>query len=203
MIFLADNNPDFVKAIKEVENNVAIAKKRGEYKEVQGEWLWFPGKSPEGGLPTLAWGHKLTNVEWETKHIEYEDSKLKQMVSKDFRYGITDDQAHALLVRDLCLHEILAKRDWDNYNKELPYEKLPDKYKGVLVNLTFNAGGLAKRGKFIWTTVQRGIKNNDDTTVAKGMVTSYKNPKGQRITLTTRAVAIAKALGLPWQTIKQ
>lgn len=199
MDYLADTSPDFVQAIKDVENNLSIAKKRGEYKQTNnnGEWRWFPGKSPEGGLPTLAWGHKITPTEWEQKRIFYEDEKLKQRVFKDFRYGMTDSQVDSLLKDDLKKAEDLAKADWDKYNANKPYDSLPDKYKGVLVNLVFNAGSLAKKGKFIWTTVQKGILAGDDALVSKGMVTSYKRPDGVRVRLTTRAIRIAKGLGLP------
>jgi hypothetical protein len=43
---------DFVEYIKNVENGV----KSGFNKN-----LWFPHKSPEGGFPTIAYGHKLTS----------------------------------------------------------------------------------------------------------------------------------------------
>lgn len=197
MEYLADIAPEFVQAIKDVENNLHSAKKRGEYKQVNGEWKWFPGKSPEGGLPTLAWGHKITPKEWEQNRIFYTDDKLQQQVFKDFRYGMTDAQVEQILKDDLKKAEDLAKSDWDKYNPKKPYASLPVKYRGVLVNLVFNAGPLAKKGKFVWTTVQRGILTDDDMTVAKGMVTSYKKPNGTRVRLTTRAIRIAQGLGLP------
>jgi hypothetical protein len=197
MEYLADVSPEFVQAIKDVENNITIAKKRGEYKQVNGEWKWFPGKSPEGGLPTLAWGHKITPKEWEQNRIYFIDDSLKQQVYKDFRYGLTDNQVEQILKDDLKKSEDLAKSDWNKYNADKPYDDLPVKYKGVLVNLVFNAGSLAKKGKFVWTTVQKGIHAGDDATVAKGMVTSYKRPDGVRVRLTTRAIRIAKGLGLP------
>lgn len=208
MNFLADRSPDFVKAIKEVENNYSLAKKSGEYKQVSkggnsegtnDEWRWFPGKSPEGGLPTLAWGHKITPKEWETKRVEFVDPKLNQMVSKDFRYGITDEEANALLLRDLCVRELLCEKDWNTYHGKAanrPYSELPDKYKGVLLNLCFNAG-LVKKGVWIWKTVAKGILANNDKTVTLGMVTSYKTPRGKWVKLTSRAEKMADALGLP------
>ena len=66
---LTDTNPEIIEAIKAIENNIPLAKKRGEYKQanLNGEWRWFPGKSPEGGLPTLGYGHKLTKSEWADK----------------------------------------------------------------------------------------------------------------------------------------
>jgi hypothetical protein len=202
---LADNNKDFVEAIKRVENNLSLAKKRGEYKDVQGTWKWFPGKSPEGGLPMLAWGHKLTQKEWSDKKVYFIDPVLKQEVYKDFRYGLTDSEVDAVLRMDLNEAEELAGADWDKYigfESKLLFKDLPDKYKGVLVNLVFNAGPLAKKGKWVWNTVTRGIQQKDDAIVVRGMVTSYKRPDGVRVQLTTRAIEIAKGLGLPWQILK-
>lgn len=201
--YLSDRSVEFVEAIKRVENNLSIAKRRGEYKQVNGngEWRWFPGASPEGGLPTLAWGHKLTPKEWADKKIWFTDPTLGSPVAKDFRYGLVDLQVDAVLKDDLKKAEDLARSDWDKYNASKPFAELPDKYKGVLINLVFNAGGLAKQGKFIWTTVARGINQGDDAVVTKGMVTSYKRPDGVRIKLTTRAIEIAKGLGLPWQIL--
>lgn len=203
--YLADLSNDFVEAIKRVENNLHSAKKRGEYKQINGsEWRWFPGKSPEGGLPTLAWGHKLTAKEWSEKKIYFTEPTLNQIVSRDYRYGLTDDHVEAVLRDDLRKAEDLARSDWNKYigwDQKKPFEELPIKYKGVLVNLTFNAGALAKKGKFIWSTVAKGILQGDDAVVTRGMVTSYKRPDGVRVKLTTRAIEIAKGLGLPWQIL--
>jgi len=215
MHYLYETCPAFVEAIKTVENNIHSAKKREEYKQVTigsnsentpAEWRWFPGRSPEGGLPTVAWGHKITPREWEQKKIYYIDAKLNQMVYKDFRYGLTDQEAHQVLLGDLRTAEDLASNDWDRYighDQKKPWVSLPDKYKGVLVNLVFNTGPLVKKGKWIWSTVARGVQLNDDAIVIKGMVTSYKRPDGTRVQLTSRAVEIGKALGLPWQILEK
>lgn len=196
MSYLSDTNPSFVEGIKRVENNIHRAKRVKEYVEKDGVWKWFPGKSPEGGLPTLAWGHKITPKEWETK----------KLLGKDFRNGLTDEEVNKLLKIDMDYAEDLAQRDWDNYhgkaNNRL-WDDLPDKYKGAMVNLVFNAGPLAKKGKWIWTTLARGVLANDDILVLRGMVTSYKKPNGQRVQLTNRAIEIGKALGLPWQALNK
>lgn len=209
MTYLSETNPSFVEGIKRVENNIHRAKKVGEYVEKDGVWKWFPGKSPEGGLPTLAWGHKITPIEWERKKVivgASNDGTTFLYDSKDFRYGITDAEADWILKDDLNEAERLASKDWDNYhgkaNNRL-WDSLPDKYKGAMINLVFNAGPLAKKGKWIWTTVARGVLANDDMLVLKGMVTSYKKPNGQRVQLTSRAMEIGKALGLPYQALEK
>lgn len=203
MIYLADSYPEFVQAIKTVENNIVLAKRSGEYKQTNGngEWRWFPGKSPEGGLPTLAYGHKFTDKEWSEKKVKYIDHKLNQEVTKDFRYGLTDEEVNALLLSDLREYEDRTKQDWERYQKT-PYDNLLDKYKGVLVNLCYNAG-LVKKGAWVWKTVAAGIHANDPAKVVEGMVTTYKRPDGKRVRLTSRALEIAKALNLPTEALTE
>lgn len=197
-------NTKFVEAIKHVENNYALAKRSGEYKQTNGngEWRWFPGKSPEGGTPTLAWGHKLTESEWAAKKVSFIDPKIKEPVARDFRYGLTDEEAHALLIKDIDEHEEQARRDWNRYQEKPTYDELPEKYKMVLVNLVYNAG-LVKKGKWIWNTAAAGIKAGDDKKVASGMVTSYKTPGGVWRKLTSRAIDMAKVIGLPYDHLEE
>jgi hypothetical protein len=185
------NNAKFVQAIKDVENNYALAKRSGEIKPtgVSGEIVWFPGKSPEGGLPTLAWGHKLTPTEWEKKMI----------YGKSFAHGMTDAEVHEVLLKDLTIAEARSAKDWNIYQGDkakMPWDSLKEAYRAVLVNLAFNAG-LVKEGKWVWNNVAKGIIAGDDNLVVSSMVTSYKKPDGTRVRLTTRAKRIAEAMGLP------
>ena len=185
------NNAKFVQAIKDVENNYALARRSGEIKPtgVSGEFVWFPGKSPEGGLPTLAWGHKLTPSEWESKKI----------YGKSFAHGMTDADVHGILLQDIENCENRAAKDWDRYQGDkakMPWSSLKEAYRAVLVNLAFNAG-LVKEGKWVWNNVAKGIIAGDDNLVVSSMVTSYKKPDGTRVRLTSRAKLIAEAMGLP------
>jgi len=97
--------------IKKFENNK-------EYKG--GGWnkskqRWFPHKSVEGGLPTIAYGHKL-------------------LPGEDFSKGLTEDEAIKLLRKDLQRAESIAKgmiKNWD---------KLPSDYKIALINSVYRGG---------------------------------------------------------------
>ena len=53
---------DFIQKIMQWENSV----KAGWNKNTQ---RWFPHKSPEGGNPTIAYGHKLTNQDKEVEEL--------------------------------------------------------------------------------------------------------------------------------------
>lgn len=183
-------NQKFIDALKSVENSVRAGwdKKKS---------LWFPHKSPEGGSPTIAYGHKVLNVQ------EHEV----------FKKGITEEQALKLLEEDMKTAYDNAKEDWDKWVQNSTtilsnplFEELPEKYQGVLVNLAYNTGSLKnKSGKYGWPNLSNRIVDatldptdkSKDHAVRTGMVTTFLNPKtGKRERLTTRAYQIADALGI-------
>lgn len=176
-------NSKFIEALKSVENSV----KAGFDKKKQ---LWFPHRSLEGGMPTIAYGHKVLNVQ------EHEV----------FKKGITEDQALKLLVSDMQIAYDNVKRDWDKHMKTPVFESLPEKYQGVLVNLGYNTGSLMNRkGEYGWPNLSKRIveatldptNTKKDRAVREGMVTTFLNPKtGKRERLTTRAYQIADSLGI-------
>ena len=183
-------NSKFIEALKSVENSV----KAGFDKKKQ---LWFPHRSLEGGMPTIAYGHKVLNVQ------EHEV----------FNKGITEEQALKLLEQDMKTAYDNAQEDWDKWiqhnttllNNPL-FEELTEKYQGVLVNIAYNTGSLKNRkGVYGWPNLSKRIvaatldpTNKDkDKAVREGMVTTYYNPKRKRRErLTTRAYQIADALGI-------
>ena len=183
-------NQKFIDALKSVENSVRAGwdKKKS---------LWFPHKSVEGGMPTIAYGHKVLNVQ------EHEV----------FKKGITEEQALKLLEEDMKTAYDNAKEDWDKWVQNSTtilsnplFEELPEKYQGVLVNLAYNTGSLKnKSGKYGWPNLSNRIVDatldptdkSKDHAVRTGMVTTFLNPKtGKRERLTTRAYQIADALGI-------
>jgi hypothetical protein len=184
-------NQKFIEAIKSVENSVKAGfnKRKG---------LWFPHPSPEGGLATIAYGHKLLPIEATTG-----------MYDK----GITEDQALKLLDMDLKIAYDNVKTDWNKYNPGISFEALPEKYQGVLINIGYNTGSLKNRkGVFGWPNLAKKIVNATkapllnltpdqikilDKAVREGMVTTYLDPKTKtRKRLTSRAYQIADALGI-------
>ena len=183
-------NQKFIDALKSVENSV-----RAGWND-QGQ-KWFPHKSPEGGMPTIAYGHKVLNVQ------EHEV----------FKKGITEEQALKLLASDMKTAYDNAQEDWDKWvqnnttllNNPL-FEELTEKYQGVLVNIAYNTGSLKNRkGVYGWPNLSKRIvaatldptDKDKDKAVREGMVTTYLNPKtGKRERLTTRAYQIADSLGI-------
>jgi len=77
---------------------------------------WFPHKSPEGGNPTIAFGHKLTD---------------REVASGRFKNGLTDEEALRLFEKDLRSAERTAKDLVPNY------EKLPISTKQALINACY------------------------------------------------------------------
>ena len=103
---------DFMKKVMQWENNK-------DYKP--GGWnadkqRWFPHKSPEGGLPTIAYGHKLTPSD---------------VSSGRFKNGISDSDALELLKNNLFTASLTAARLVNNY------KKLPVNVRQGLINAIY------------------------------------------------------------------
>ena len=106
---------DFINYMKDVENGI----RKGYDKNKK---LWFPHKSVEGGSDTIAYGHKIQPGE-------------------NFSKGLTDSQAHALLLKDLEKARHIVY-------KELGNIKLTKKQEQMFVDFVFNMGTLKKFPKF-------------------------------------------------------
>lgn len=132
-------NIDFVNFIKNLENQTRV----GYDKEKN---LWFPHESSEGGKPTIAYGHKIKNDEFEL-----------------FKKGITEKEATRLLVTDI----LEAKKMVNEYIKR-KYGitiQLTQKQGEILIEFAFNLGGLDKFPKFVdavlrndWKTARKEYK---------------------------------------------
>jgi len=174
----------FMQALMKVENSI----KSGYNAELD---TWSPHPSPEGGLPTLGYGHKL-----EQRDIDNGDI----LVNGRFEpvWGLPDDMVIALFHADVKEAEDRAANEWNQHRPShgLTWEWLPIKYRCVLTNLVFNLGSLAPGGNLKWPSLFKGIANGYDLEVRRQMVTSYKRPDGVRVKLTKRADQIADAVGL-------
>ena len=91
---------DFMKKVMQWENNKSY--KPGGWNPKKNKW--YPHKSPEGGLPTIAYGHKLTPSD---------------VRSGRFDKGISDADALELLKNDLFAASLKAARLINDY-KNLP-----------------------------------------------------------------------------------
>jgi len=137
---------DFINFVKNLENQQKIGYKNGK---------WYPHKSYEGGLPTIAWGHKIKNKE-----------ELNKMIS-----GISDSEAERLLRDDLQI----ARKNVDTYVKKLGVKiPLSSIQTEMLTEFAFNLGGLEKFPKFA-----NAVLNQDWKTAEKE---SKRYSKGKELT---------------------
>jgi len=159
---------------KKVNTDFEIALKREEngirkgYDKKTGRW--FPHESLEGGAPTIGYGHKVKAHE-------------------DFSKGLTQYEVDQLFLEDIKIHKDIVIKAIG----KKPYDDLPEKYRCVLINIAFNTGRF-RIG--MWPKLITAMQQRDDYGVRREMVTSYKDPRGDRHKLQTRATNIADALNL-------
>lgn len=139
----AINDKQFIEYIKFNENGV----RRGFDKNKN---LWFQHKSYEGGLDTIAYGHKLKKGE-------------------DFSKGITESEAIRLLLQDLKIAENTSIRDisqiYDSAKKKKQlkpnarnsYEQLSKFEKQMCLDFAYNIGTLKKFPKFFTALLNKDI----------------------------------------------
>ncbi len=102
------NNVSITDILIKYENNINNPK--GGYNKTLKKW--FPHKSVEGGLDTIAYGHKLIKGE-------------------NFNNGLTDSEAVELLKKDISIKEESAK-------KLIPkYSKFPQYVKNAIINAMY------------------------------------------------------------------
>lgn len=111
---------NFKQLIKNWENNKDYAP--GGWNKTKKKW--YPHKSPEGGTPTIAYGHKLTPNE---------------VATGAFKNGITDEQADQLMDTDLAIARNKAMKLIPNYSS------LPESTKQALINACYR-GELSEKG---------------------------------------------------------
>lgn len=112
--------PKFIELIKNWENNKDY--KPGGWNKTKQRW--FPHRSPEGGTPTIAYGHKLTS---------------KDVASGKFQNGIADAEALKLLESDLMIARGKA------IDLVSSYSKLPGNTQRALINACYR-GELSRKG---------------------------------------------------------
>lgn len=123
--------------------------------------LWFPHGSPEGGLPTLAYGHKIKRNELDT-----------------LQNGVSDDIATNLLLSDIEAAYLAVVGYVTN---RIGSVDLTERQTEMLVEFAFNLGTLRGFPKFTLAVV-----NEDWETVKKEYVRSYTDAHGKKHELTRR-----------------
>jgi len=153
----------FEESLAEVENAQKVGFK---------DDLWSSHASPEGGLDTIGYGHKITQAE--------EDAGT-------YKNGISDADAIKLFRADIKKHADIVRKDVEDF------DDLPKKYQDVLVNIAFNTGSV-KANK--WPSLLKAMRAGDDKKVREESVTSFTDASGKKGLLKTRSKKIADAAGL-------
>jgi len=147
---------EFVNFIRSLEN----ADKLGYDKNKS---LWIPNPSAEGGMPTIAYGHKIKN----------------KAELENYQKGISDRDALKLLVADLNIankrvHEYIKKK----YNVSLT---LNQRQEEMLTEFAFNLGGLDKFPKFVDAVLRNNVEG-----MRKEYKRNYTSSTGERKSLDRR-----------------
>ncbi len=138
-------------------------------KKAENAPLFFSGtnatrhKSPEGGLDTIGYGHKLTAEEIESgKVYGYDINTLNK------------NQANTILLRDLEeKNKILTNKLGTSYTE------LDPKRKQMLLDIQFNViGGVDSFPKF-----KEAVLNNDINTMQKEYKRYFENKQGEMVEL--------------------
>lgn len=148
---------DFADYIKSLENPNFV----GYNKSTE---MWMPHRSPEGGLPTIGYGHKMTSGEVST-----------------MGGGITDAQAEKLLQNDL---ETASRTVKSYLSSHFGDSELSNEQMEMLTEFAFNLGSLNRFPKFTEAVVK-----SDWETANKEYKRSYVDGGGVRHELTNRNLA--------------
>jgi len=177
-------NFKFMQALMKVENGI----KSGYDKDTD---TWSPHPSPEGGLPTLGYGHKL-----EQRDVDNGDIFINAMAHPV--WGMPDDMVITLFTLDVTEAEEQARNEWNQYKPQgaLSWDYVPQKYRAILTNLVFNVGSLAPKGHLGWPKLFDAIKRENDSEVLHEATTSYRRPDGVRVKLTRRIEVLGTSLGM-------
>jgi hypothetical protein len=130
----------YLKELKFLENGIKAGYVNG---------VWTPHRSVEGGLKTIAYGHKLQPGE-------------------DYSKGLTEKEANKLLQKDYVEHKARAKKHVDARYGEGSFAKLPPQKQILLTDYEYNVG-LTEFPKFT-----RAVINND----TDSMLDQYKRFSG-------------------------
>lgn len=118
--------------------------------------LWFPHESPEGGLPTIAYGHKIEN-----------NAELARM-----NKGITDSEAERLLKNDIEDAWEKVKKDLHTITRGVTIP-LSGEQKEMFIDYAFNLGTIKGFPEFV-----KAVLNKDWNKAKKEYVRTYKDKSG-------------------------
>lgn len=139
---------EFINYIKSVENGGKVGYKSGR---------WFPHASPEGGTPTIGYGHKLKPDE----------------VERITKAGLSDDAVDRVLKSDLASARNKVYSDIKSmFDVQIPLDQRQEE---ILTDYVFNIGTLKGFPK-----LTKAVLNKDWATVSKEYKRTYKDANGTR-----------------------
>lgn len=140
---------------------------------------WRPHKSPEGGLDTIGYGHKLVPSD---KSITILDREFNLFTDK-----VPHKYIMALLKMDILRKEKLAAYQFSQHTpiKGKKWEDLDILQRAILTEINFNAG-LVKDGKWGWPSLAKAMEANNITDTLKELdrfftVDGEKRPLKSRV----------------------
>ena len=122
---------EFLEALKKQENGSKTGFKNGK---------WYPHESVEGGNPTIAYGHKLTDEELE----KYKD-------------GITTQEAEELFKKDFYTHKEKARSVFNSKFGPGSFGKLNRGLQNILADYSFN--GVLRQFPRFMEAIYKGDKD--------------------------------------------
>lgn len=139
---------DFIQYMKQVENGGKVGLKNSK---------WYPHTSPEGGMPTIGYGHKIKS-----------DSELARM-----KAGVRDSEIEKMLISDLENAKRQVYSDIKKmFNVQIPLDQIQEE---MLIDYAFNLGNIRGYPKFV-----RAVLNKDWTTAKKEYLRTFKDSRGKK-----------------------
>ena len=138
---------EFIEYIKRVENGSKVGYESG---------IWQPHPSPEGGSPTIGYGHKLRNdEEW-------------------MKIGVEDASIENLLIKDITKSAEGASNVINEFGSG-DFDTLCQRCQEMFTDFVFNLGsnGLRKFPKFVTATL-----DHDHETVEQEYKRYYRSGSG-------------------------
>jgi hypothetical protein len=123
-------------------------------------------KSPEGGLDTVGFGHKLTAK-------ENREGKIYGIPIKD----IDVNKAKEILVKDIQRAEAQAKKNLKSMHPNVDFDSLSEDKKEMLTDIQFNVKG---GGIKTFPTFVRGVVTDDAKLMKKEYKRYYTDTKGAK-----------------------
>lgn len=159
------SDDSFINYLKQNENGIKSGFENG---------VWKPHKSAEGGLPTIAYGHKIESKE-----------ELARM-----RQGITEEEAVALLKQDIEKAKVKAAARFKAATKR-DFNELPTMAQKMLIDLAFNSTNSFPK-------FNNAVASGNLKSALAEYERSYKDAKGGKHMLTARNESFRKTLLEPW-----